>query len=231
MVPSLIKLFIPGSKIHTNLLLQGFLKKLNLGYNDKMKPIIKYFFQGLLYIVPIAILIYVISQIFFSIGALLEKTGLHVHPLIDPLLGIFSLIALIVAIGALGGTILFKPIFVLTEGLIEKAPLISTFYNTIKDLMTALLGSKKRFTQPVLVKLNKQSDIERLGFVTKDDLTEFGISKEKVAVYLPHSYNFSGNLYIVPRENITPVDASSSQILKMIVSGGITDVSKENEVN
>jgi uncharacterized membrane protein len=46
----------------------------------------------------------------------------------------------------------------------------------------------------------------------------------KVAVYLPHSYNFSGDLYIVPRENVTPVQASGTAIMKFIVSGGVTHV-------
>jgi uncharacterized membrane protein len=50
-----------------------------------------------------------------------------------------------------------------------------------------------------------------------------------VAVYLPHSYAFSGNLFIVPAENITPVNVKSADFMKFIVSGGVAEV--EQKVN
>ena len=46
--------------------------------------------------------------------------------------------------------------------------------------------------------------------------------KDKVAVYFPHSYNFSGELFIVPKANIKPVDINSSDVMKFIVSAGLT---------
>ena len=67
------------------------------------------------------------------------------------------------------------------------------------------------------------SGLEKLGFITQKDLSKLGI-EGKVAVYLPHSYNFSGNLYIVPIENVTPIDASASESMKFIVSGGVTEL-------
>jgi uncharacterized membrane protein len=46
-----------------------------------------------------------------------------------------------------------------------------------------------------------------------------------VAVYFPHSYNFSGNLYLVPRENITVLTSfDAADALKFIVSGGVTEI-------
>jgi uncharacterized membrane protein len=46
----------------------------------------------------------------------------------------------------------------------------------------------------------------------------------KVLVYLPHSYAFSGQLFVVDRSYITPVDSSSSEIMKLIISGGVTEI-------
>ena len=57
-------------------------------------------------------------------------------------------------------------------------------------------------------------------------LEELGIDGAKVAVYLPHSYNFSGNLFIVPANQVTPIDASASDVMKFIVSGGVTKLKK-----
>lgn len=192
-----------------------------------LKQIIKYFLQGLLYSAPVAIIVYVIVRIFVSIGEAINDLGLTIHPLLDPLLGLLVFAFLIIIIGIIGGSLVFRPLFSSIENVIEKAPVIKFIYTSTKDVMNAFVGSKKRFNQPVLVKLNRSDDIERLGFVTQQDLTEIGIKKDKVAVYLPFSYAISGNLYIVPRENITLVNASATDIMKFIVSGGVTDIDKE----
>ena len=65
------------------------------------------------------------------------------------------------------------------------------------------------------------SELEKLGFITEEDL---GIlqEKDKVAVYFPHSYNFSGELFIVPKTQIRMLDVNSSEMMKFIVSAGLT---------
>ena len=70
----------------------------------------------------------------------------------------------------------------------------------------------------------KDADLEKLGFITRKDLSNIGVKGNKVAVYLPHSYAFSGNLFIVPSENVTPIEAKASDVMKFIVSGGVTNI-------
>ena len=192
-----------------------------------MKLFISFFFRGLLYTVPITIIVYIIYNIFMLIGEGLNSYGFTIHPAVDPFIGLFALIFLIILIGILGSTLLFKPLFLGVESVIEKAPVINTFYTSIKDLMTALVGSKKKFNQPVLVKLSNDMSVEKLGFVTRENLSVLNISSDKVAVYLPHSFNFSGNLIIVPRTSITSLNASSADVVKFIVSGGVAEIGKE----
>ena len=90
--------------------------------------------------------------------------------------------------------------------------------------MNTFVGNKKGFNQPVLIKLYEKSTIERIGFITNEDLKNLGIKDGKVLVYLPHSYAFSGQLYIVDRSYITKIDSPSSEIMKLIVSGGVTEI-------
>ena len=85
------------------------------------------------------------------------------------------------------------------------------------------MGEKKKFTKPVLVKVNMISDLEKMGFITTSDLSDLNI-KDKVAVYFPHSYNFSGEMFIVPSEHITPLDLPPAEVMKFIVTGGVTRV-------
>ncbi|MDA0713786.1 MAG: DUF502 domain-containing protein, partial [Bacteroidetes bacterium] len=108
----------------------------------------------------------------------------------------------------------------------ERIPLIKTLYTSVSDLLSAFVGDKRRFNRPVLVKLTKMADIEKLGFITSEDLSELGIDGGRIAVYLPHSYAFSGNLFIVPAENVTPLDANAAEVMKFIVSGGVAEVDK-----
>ncbi len=111
-----------------------------------------------------------------------------------------------------------------TERMIEKAPLVKLIYSSVKDLVEAFVGEKRRFNKPVLVRLEKDSQINRIGFITKEDLTDMGIDREMVAVYLPFSYSFAGELIILPRENITFLNTSGTDAMKFIISGGVTEI-------
>jgi len=44
---------------------------------------------------------------------------------------------------------------------------------------------------------------------------------DKVSVFFPHSYNFSGEMFIVPKELVRPIKISPAEAMKFIVSGGV----------
>jgi uncharacterized membrane protein len=49
-------------------------------------------------------------------------------------------------------------------------------------------------------------------------------------VYIPHSYNFSGNLFIVPNGNVRPIHGvEASELMKFAVSGGVTRLKDHDE--
>ena len=183
-----------------------------------MKKFINYFLQGLLYIVPISVTLYVVYWTFIKIDGIL--------PFQFPGLGLIAIIALITFIGFAGSAIIASPINSFYQGLLKKAPLLQTIYTSMKDLMRTFVGKKKGFDQAVLIKLYENSTIERIGFITNEDLSSLGIKGGKILVYLPHSYAFSGQLFVVEKSYITPIDKSSSEIMKLIVSGGVTEIEK-----
>jgi uncharacterized membrane protein len=191
------------------------------GFTNK---IANYFFQGLLYIGPLAITIYVIYTLFVWLDGLLNQYLEEYLGLSIPGLGLLTVLVIILLVGFLGSSFLFKPLASRFDRLISRAPLIKIIYTSVKDLLSAFVGQKRRFNKPVLVKVSADGTLQKLGFITNDDLSDLGISEKKIAVYLPHSYAWSGNLFIVPAENVTPVDASATEVMKYIISAGVTKV-------
>lgn len=189
-----------------------------------MAKIARFFFQGLLMIAPLAITVYALVMLFEFIDGLLISYLTDLIGFKVPGLGLVIILFTITLIGFLGSTILFKPIINLLDRLISQAPLVNIIYTSIKDFMSAFVGKDRKFTEPVLVKVNKDADMEKFGFITQHDLSKLGVGKEKVAVYMPHSYNFSGNLFVVPAENVRPLDASPTEVMKFIVTAGVTNV-------
>lgn len=181
-----------------------------------MKKFINYFLQGLLYIVPITVTLYVVVWAFQKIDGIL--------PFEVPGLGLIIIISLITIIGFLGSAVITSPINAFFQNLLKRAPLLKTIYSSVKDLMNTFVGNKKGFSEPVLVKVYENSTIERIGFITNEDVESLNIAKGKVLVYMPHSYAISGQLFVVEKKNVSPIDKSSAEIMKLIVSGGVTEI-------
>jgi uncharacterized membrane protein len=185
-------------------------------YPRWVRLIISYFFRGLLFIAPIFVTVYVIYLLISWLDNLIP--GLY------PGLSVLIILSTITLIGLISSIFLFNPVMDFIESVFSKTPVTKLIYTAIKDLFSAFVGNKKMFTQPVMVMLFKEAGIQKLGFITKNDLSAIGI-KDMVAVYFPHSYNFSGNLYIVPKENITVLNKfDATDAMKFIVSGGVTEI-------
>lgn len=180
-----------------------------------------YFLRGLLFAAPIFITLYTLYLFFRWLDSLLQ--GLI--PNLFPGVGILIVLAFVTFVGFLTKVFFFDAVMNWLESLFGQTPITKLMYSSVKDLFSAFIGDKKKmFSQPVMVMLFKEAGIHKLGFVTKENLSSLGL-KDLVAVYFPHSYNFSGNLYLVPRENITPLpQLNGVDAMKFIVSGGVTEI-------
>lgn len=174
--------------------------------------IISYFLRGLLFITPIAVTLYIIYQTILFLDNLI--------PAPIPGIGILMVIALITFMGYMASLFFAKPIFDWFERGLVSIPLVNLIYTSIKDLMGAFVGDKKKFSSPVKVQLS--DTFIRLGFITQDDMSVVG-EPDMVAVYFPHSYNVSGNVFLVPKDKVTPlIGVKSSDVMKFMVSGGVS---------
>lgn len=195
-----------------------------MGDKKFSKNLLAWFLQGLLFTAPVSLTIYIIYKSFRIVDGILTDVILEIFGFRIPGLGMVVILGTITLFGFLGSSIVFRPLLSYLDKLISQAPLVKIIYTSIKDFMSAFVGKERRFTEPVLVKVSQDANLEKMGFITQKDLSNLGIPKGKVAVYLPHSYNFSGNLFIVAVENITPLTAHPAEVMKFIVSAGVTSV-------
>ncbi|HEV8659465.1 MAG TPA: DUF502 domain-containing protein [Thermoanaerobaculia bacterium] len=180
-----------------------------------MNWLLKNFLRGLIIVVPIAMTIYILYEIFIRLDRLLT--------LPTPGLGLLILLAATVLIGALASNFVGRNLLRLTEAVFTRAPIVRIIYAAIKDLLEAFVGDKKRFDKPVAVSLTAAADIRALGFVTQEDLAFLSLPGE-VAVYLPFSYSIAGAMVIVPRARVERLEANSASIMALVVSGGVSRV-------
>lgn len=190
-----------------------------------MKSIKNYFLKGLLYLVPLFAVIFAIYYSYNFLNGLLKPylTGMWEY------LGVLILFILITLVGYLGSVIIASPINTYFKKLLNKAPLLKTIYSSVKDLMNTFVGGKKGFSEPVLIKIQDDLNLRRIGFITSEDAGSLGLEDGNVLVYLPHSYAFSGNLFVVERKNITSIEKPSSEVMKLIISGGVTNIEDKNQ--
>jgi uncharacterized membrane protein len=192
------------------------------------RKIFNYFLQGLLITVPITVTFVVLIQAIVWIDNILP---IHIPIAIPgyynfeiPGVGILVLFIIVTVLGYFASHLVANPFFAMMEKLLGKTPLLKIIYTSVKDLVEAFVGEKKRFTKPVLVTMSQKPVIQRIGFVTENDLSRLGIDETMLAVYLPFSYGFNGQLFIIEASNIKQLDISGTEMMKFIISGGVTDI-------
>jgi len=169
------------------------------------KQLFRYFLQGLLFIAPLTVTGYIIYISFTFIDSLLQRVLEPVLGLLIPGLGFVVVVLVLMLLGFFAQTIIGKPLKSWIDRLLAKIPLLNFIYTAFADLFSSLLGNQRKFNRPVLVVVNPDVGLEKLGFLTEPDLRRLG-EDGKVAVYFPHSYNFSGEMFIVPAGRVRPVD-------------------------
>jgi uncharacterized membrane protein len=193
-------------------------EKIRRSFGARMRKLLSYFLKGLLITLPIYATYKIIRSLMESIDAVL---------LLDtPGLGFVIVIGTITLMGFIGSTIITRPIVDLMDDFFSSIPLVKTIYTSVKDLIEAFVGEKKKFSKPVIVELSP--GIYKPGFVTQEDLEGLNLPG-MVAIYMPHSYAFSGNLFFIDKQRVQVFKGESSNLMKFIVSGGVINLGDREE--
>jgi uncharacterized membrane protein len=193
----------------------------------RWKKVLQYFLQGLLVTAPVAITGYLIYWFVSSVDSWIplmtvqDASGNITNQNYG--LGFIVIIVALIVIGYLSSNFITSRIFSLFDHWLERAPGIKFIYSSVKDFFEAFAGNKKKFTRPVLVSIYNP-DIYQIGFITNENVEEFGLP-DHVTVYIPMSYSFAGNTYVVPLNKVRTLEhISASDALKYAISGGVAEV-------
>lgn len=177
--------------------------------------IVTYFFRGLLFVVPFTLTIYIIFQSLEWVDSLI--------PIDIPGIGLLTILAAITFLGYLASFFITRPVFDYFEKNLVRIPLVSIIYSSLKDLIGAFVGEQKKFNKPVLVAMDENERLLKVGFITKESLDSLDLPGY-TSVYLPHSYAWSGNQFIVDKKFVRPLNMSGTDAMKFVVSGGVSSV-------
>ena len=177
-----------------------------------------YFARGLVLLAPIVVTGWVCWLVFTRVDGWL---GLPI-----PGAGFAVTMVLITLVGFLGSTFLTRSAVGVVDRLLTRLPFVRLLYGSTRDLLNAFVGEKRRFDQPVVMRVHDAMALQMVGFVTRDSLDALEMF-DHVAVYCPHSYNFSGQLYVVPRHLVRPLNLASADVMAFVVSGGVSGLGIE----
>lgn len=187
---------------------------------------VNYFIRGLIFVAPILITILLIS---FLLNWVRDRFPDKVGPFFG-IMVIICIVVVITSIGFLGSQIIGKPVENFLDKVLGKIPVVNTIYSSTKDMVNSFFGDNKKFDKPVLVKMDTDGHIEKIGFITQQSMESLGI-ENRVAVYFPMSYSVAGDLYIVNPDRIRVLDVQGSDVMRFLISGGLTDPDKNHNTN
>lgn len=187
-----------------------------------------YFFAGILITAPISITIYiawlVIGFIDARVASLLPGNPNKYLPFNIPGVGLIIVVVLLTLIGWITAGLLGRLFVILSEAVLNRMPVIRNVYSWIKQIFETVFHERGTpFREAVLVEFPRRG-LWRVGFVTgrtpgkTQEVVEGGL----VNVLLPNTPNAAtGFLVLVPPNDVVPLDLTTEEALKLLVSGGI----------
>lgn len=187
----------------------------------------KTFINGLSLVLPTALILYILlwllsqTELFFKIFLLLLIPPEYYISGMGFLLGVFF----VYIIGALLKFWIIQNMRDFFERLIDKTPILSTIYGSIKDFFSFLSNMKKNNKNAIVLVTFPSLQAKMIGFITADDLKNFHNldMEDPVMVYFQMSYQVGGYALFIPRKNLTYLDMKVEDALRFVITAGISN--------
>jgi uncharacterized membrane protein len=150
-----------------------------------------------------------------------------------PGLGVVITVVVILGVGLFARNYFGNRIINLFERLVFRIPLVNKIYNGVKQVSAAFLERNKNLFQAVVLVEYPRRGIYQIGFLTQTDSGEVTekLGRDMTCVFISTTPNpTSGMLIIVPRSDLTVLDMTVEEGIKMVISGGVVTPEKAKEL-
>lgn len=195
---------------------------------NKIKGFLKkYFFTGLLVLIPLWATYYVLSGLLSMIDGILGDLPSRFTGLTFPGLGIITLLFLVLLVGVLSANYIGTRLVKLSDRLMQRVPIVSGIYSTVKQIMETF-SMKQNFHGVGLIEYPRKGCYS-LGFITAGvEGRHFGLTGKYQSVFVPTTPNpTAGFLLILPEGEVTHLNMTVEQGMKFIISLGLVSLSED----
>ena len=189
-----------------------------------LKKILLIMVQGLVAVIPLMLTVYALYWVVVTIE-------LAITPIIPveyyfPGLGLVAGFALLFVIGLMINAYFIQALLDWGGSVFEKIPLVKTLYGAIHDAVNLINVGKKQKMQSV-VSVEMTEHIHLIGFVTNHDGGNSPFKNEqKLAVYIPLSYQIGGYTLYIDKEKVSPLDIDVQTAMRIALTGGSSNTGK-----
>jgi len=136
-------------------------------------------------------------------------------------MGFLLSVALVMTVGLLMYSFAVRRVYQGIASLLERIPIVKSVYGMIVDVVRVFGNADERpFRKVVLVA--SQEGCEQIGFLTREDFADMHeVGPDKVAVYVPMSYQLGGFTFVVPRSRVREIDMKVEDALRFCVTAGV----------
>jgi uncharacterized membrane protein len=184
-----------------------------------------WFLQGIAFIAPVGITLAFLIWLGRSVENLMGELLRGVLPAewYLPGMGLIIGILLTLTVGLLANLFLVRWIVGLAERILDRIPLVKSVFQGLKDIARLFSqGGDRELGRVVAVELQ---GVRLVGFVMQEHAVLPGVFSEeeednRLAVYLPMSYQVGGYTVYVPRDRVTALQVSAEEAMRAILTGG-----------
>jgi uncharacterized membrane protein len=185
------------------------------------------FLRGLGIVLPIALTIYLVVWVARAAETLLKPLALLLIPegAYVPGSGVVLGIVLVYAAGLLVQIFVIRWLVRLGQRMLERTPLVKSIYNALNDFV-AYVSRRPTEDASRVVSVRFENDISLIGFITDPNPTRLvaeGDPTDRVAVYLPMSYQVGGYTVLLPRDRLRPLNLGVEDAMRLVLTAGVTN--------
>ena len=207
--------------------------KIKVRWRDSLQ---RYFLAGLLVFLPVAITLWFIGWVIDLLDSVLAVLPQSFHPntylpIPIPKLGAVVTLVLILFLGILTRGVATRRFLAMWESLFVQIPVFRGIYSAVQKLLQTFLGPSNAQRQVVMIEYPR-TGVYTVGFAMGRAWSHLEDKKnaQLVNVFVPTTPNpTAGFFLLVPSHEVTPLNMTMEEALKLITSSGLITPEDKNK--